>query len=208
MENNELKPCPFCGGEAEMRGKEFNDGTLFFAACKNEKCGAEGDVDIEWWKAVESWNSEQLFYVSDNTIAPCICGKKALAIASKSPDGFRWRIECSECAMSTAFCDTLDEAKELWKNHAFGTTNAKKATLTFPDSKEVHVYEAPDPFSPLALDENEIDAIRYLCSCAVVDHMLGRGVKFDISGSRAQLIMGIHEKCETALRESKERDKK
>jgi Lar family restriction alleviation protein len=158
MNNEKLKPCPFCGGEAEVKRGEiwlYNGNRYdpmnwngWIVSCKNCNHIEEG---VEKSEAIAAWNRRETGRITEETRG--------------------------------------------------------KATLTLPDGKEVHVYETPDPFSPLTLDENEIDAIRYLCSCAVVDHMLGRGVKFDVSGSRAQLIMGIHEKCETALRESKGKDK-
>lgn len=33
--NNELKPCPFCGGEAKM---ERYDSSLMYIRCSNNKC--------------------------------------------------------------------------------------------------------------------------------------------------------------------------
>lgn len=150
MNNEELKPCPFCGGEAEIVEDRLYGEDYYAGRCRS--CAATSIFEFTKEEAIAAWNRRETGRITEETRG--------------------------------------------------------KATLTLPDGKEVHVYETPDPFSPLTLDENEIDAIRYLCSCAVVDHMLGRGVKFDVSGSRAQLIMGIHEKCETALRESKGKDKK
>lgn len=49
-----LKPCPFCGGEAELR----NEGYCSFVKCKN--CGAEAGLvrvsSIVNEKSAEAWN--------------------------------------------------------------------------------------------------------------------------------------------------------
>ena len=67
---NELKPCPFCGGEAKLFYSPLNSPTEFWVKCK--ECGAGGvksvvhgqfnkqlsDSEIEYGKrvAIESWN--------------------------------------------------------------------------------------------------------------------------------------------------------
>lgn len=39
MQENELKPCPFCGGEAELRKlKHIPDGYDYTPRCKNPSC--------------------------------------------------------------------------------------------------------------------------------------------------------------------------
>lgn len=52
-----LKPCPFCGGEAEL--VEHNGGLVFYSvSCKNENCFA-GAVDVRHFSKetiVEAWN--------------------------------------------------------------------------------------------------------------------------------------------------------
>lgn len=59
--NEELKPCPFCGGEAHIGagyGSAF-DGTVYFAECMMAKCPAQPELDcfdtVE--KAAEVWNT-------------------------------------------------------------------------------------------------------------------------------------------------------
>lgn len=51
----DLKPCPFCGGEAELT--EFNNG--FFVMCKTNNCHANAETCnpfYEWEVAVLAWN--------------------------------------------------------------------------------------------------------------------------------------------------------
>lgn len=50
---NELKPCPFCGGEAEFEIYE-DDISLFNVVCK--RCRAESAMFVEKEKATEAWN--------------------------------------------------------------------------------------------------------------------------------------------------------
>ena len=65
---NELKPCPFCGGEAkfiEERNSNWNNESRFTARCTNPDCGARivkmiNQYDPEWSELVEGfftrWN--------------------------------------------------------------------------------------------------------------------------------------------------------
>ena len=49
-----LKPCPFCGGEAEVYENEYENITLFMVACKN--CGiSTAGYDYEE-DAIKDWN--------------------------------------------------------------------------------------------------------------------------------------------------------
>ncbi len=59
---SELKPCPFCGGEAEIVvldrwwGDDLRD--FYKVACKNKKCNVIVETIIEYEKkdAIEAWN--------------------------------------------------------------------------------------------------------------------------------------------------------
>ena len=51
MNNKELLPCPFCGGEAES----IDFFPRFFVKCKN--CGANTGFHLNISNAIESWNS-------------------------------------------------------------------------------------------------------------------------------------------------------
>ena len=51
-----LKPCPFCGGEAEMLTAEsMNGGYLFGIMCND--CCSRGDVYDTEAEAIAAWNS-------------------------------------------------------------------------------------------------------------------------------------------------------
>lgn len=65
MPRNELKPCPFCGGEAEeisSHASLFNTRNCWAIRCKS--CGANGGAAWHPKKAAENWNTR------DDTI-PC-----------------------------------------------------------------------------------------------------------------------------------------
>lgn len=58
---SELKPCPFCGGEAEMHYgviSEDNTPHWYDASCKDEKCRGYATVCFSNTKekAIEAWN--------------------------------------------------------------------------------------------------------------------------------------------------------
>ncbi len=44
-----LKPCPFCGGKAEIEGER-----IFWVSC--QECCAESNSFIELEEAIEAWN--------------------------------------------------------------------------------------------------------------------------------------------------------
>ena len=49
-----LKPCPFCGGKAEITG--INNGNPFIVWC--DKCGLEFGIDKDYYlyQVIEAWN--------------------------------------------------------------------------------------------------------------------------------------------------------
>lgn len=49
---NELKPCPFCGGEAELVEVKWEE--WFWVYCK--RCSAETDAFASKEKAIGAWN--------------------------------------------------------------------------------------------------------------------------------------------------------
>jgi Lar family restriction alleviation protein len=53
MENEELKPCPFCGGEADLSQEDKPQ--VWFVFCK--KCGVSTDTSYEESQAVGEWNT-------------------------------------------------------------------------------------------------------------------------------------------------------
>ena len=55
---DKLLPCPFCGGEAEIKECFFTGfhKALFIAKCKNIGCGAIGSECVTKESAVNAWN--------------------------------------------------------------------------------------------------------------------------------------------------------
>ena len=51
---SELKPCPFCGAEAEIRTETFG-GVVFYAWCDN--CETRGDYYCTEAEAITAWNT-------------------------------------------------------------------------------------------------------------------------------------------------------
>jgi len=49
--SEDLKPCPFCGGEAEML---IHNIAGYCVDCKNPECGSDQWTEL---KAIEKWNS-------------------------------------------------------------------------------------------------------------------------------------------------------
>ena len=56
----ELKPCPFCGGEAEVNEDRLDGYTIFIVSCENSKCPVivetmhrAGNTKAQ---AIEAWN--------------------------------------------------------------------------------------------------------------------------------------------------------
>lgn len=52
---NELKPCPFCGGEAQILVQTMFDDVFFGAKCNN--CGAEAAAKNTEAEAIAAWNT-------------------------------------------------------------------------------------------------------------------------------------------------------
>ena len=52
MENRELKPCPFCGRQAEIR---YEDGFVHIV-CANDGCYARTDGCANEQEAAKCWN--------------------------------------------------------------------------------------------------------------------------------------------------------
>ena len=49
----ELKPCPFCGGDAEIT--KWHEG--YFVECKKQRCGGTIGAYKAKQKAIEAWNT-------------------------------------------------------------------------------------------------------------------------------------------------------
>lgn len=62
---SELKPCPFCGGDADvMMPEEFDDhrGTVMCMSC----FATSPDADNNWQDAVAAWNTRTIDHWSDD----------------------------------------------------------------------------------------------------------------------------------------------
>ena len=51
--SNKLKPCPFCGGDAEIT--KWHEG--YFVECKEQRCGGTIGAYKTEEKAIEAWNT-------------------------------------------------------------------------------------------------------------------------------------------------------
>ena len=58
MTNDELKPCPFCGGTSVILDEPIHEDS--YAVICNTKCGAIGPEDEDGEKAIEFWNTRPL----------------------------------------------------------------------------------------------------------------------------------------------------
>lgn len=59
MNNTELKPCPFCGGEAEML-KYPRCERKYVVVCKNNLCNASiGQYSTSKENALRAWNTRK-----------------------------------------------------------------------------------------------------------------------------------------------------
>ncbi len=51
--NEKLKPCPFCGGKAEL-DEDYDSGNIFWVFCT--RCGISTDTDYVSKEAIKAWN--------------------------------------------------------------------------------------------------------------------------------------------------------
>ena len=51
--SEELKPCPFCGGDAEIT--KWHEG--YFVECKKQRCGGTIGAYKTEEEAIEAWNT-------------------------------------------------------------------------------------------------------------------------------------------------------
>lgn len=57
MENRELKPCPFCGGEAELITRKQCYADSYTVRCKNQGCRGRAQKLVRAkHEAIKSWN--------------------------------------------------------------------------------------------------------------------------------------------------------
>lgn len=85
---SELKPCPFCGGEAEIRHQTDPDAVVYFARCN--LCGTKSIPFLSVDSAIKRWNTrhERTCHVI-NGLEP-YCSECGEVIGADQP-------YCSEC---------------------------------------------------------------------------------------------------------------
>ena len=94
-----LKPCPFCGNEAEVKAND----SIEQVVCPN--CGARNLWSTE---AQSRWNKRTKI---DTSLKPCpICGKKGRVF--QTYDAFC--VQCLKCSLITKYFKNIDEAKDAW----------------------------------------------------------------------------------------------
>ena len=103
----ELKPCPFCGGEAEMLTAEsMNGGYLFCIMCND--CRSRGDVYDTEAEAIAAWNTRDERTCRDKNGGPLynflgfectLCGTVVndYMLTITSDDGYEQFNYCPNC---------------------------------------------------------------------------------------------------------------
>ena len=101
--DEDLKPCPFCGNEAEINvSPSASDIRQVF-------CPACGASNIWGEDAIKRWNKRK-----KEKIKSCpICGAKVLD--HEAYDG-TWLVQCPKCYLTSPYKSTCEEAIEAW-NH-------------------------------------------------------------------------------------------
>ena len=102
--NEQLKTCPFCGGEAELKTNE----SIGQVVCT--QCGAR---NLWSSNAQALWNKRTK---RDTSLKPCpICGKKGRVF--QAYDG-SFCVQCLNCSLTTNYFQNANEAKNAWNTRA------------------------------------------------------------------------------------------
>ena len=122
----ELKPCPFCGGKAEIKWDELREDKIslsgFFIQCSS--CGARTDLyrRSEKQELIDYWNYRRDTYsnrfVPGQKVKCCpMCGSEEVSVVSF----IKRYVHCDsgrDCYISTALFETKDEAIEAWNRRS------------------------------------------------------------------------------------------
>ena len=101
----ELKACPFCGGQVEVK-----TGEAMLEQVRCPSCGATSQWSTT---ARETWNKRTS---KETELKPCpLCGGQGKLYDSYNRE---YAIRCKKCDLMTAFCTDAYKAKEMWNRRA------------------------------------------------------------------------------------------
>ena len=109
----ELKPCPFCGGEAVLTTEENCLGNWWFRVCCSQ-CLFEQHIYNSQLEAISDWNKRVEDYLQ---LKPCpFCGSRVDLISCHESKGVRdIYIRCPSCGEQRhLFYETDKEAIDAW----------------------------------------------------------------------------------------------
>lgn len=112
MDEIKLKPCPFCGGDAEMQQGKYQGLRTFYVSCLG--CGARSDLEYAEEFAADLWN-ERVSYVNKRAmISQPMAGKTDEEIAEARDKAHAKLREMGYEFVNTLFTDEWysDEAME------------------------------------------------------------------------------------------------
>ena len=136
---SELKPCPFCGGEA-MVHSDFRE-RLWTVSCKSRlECYAIEDYYPSQEEAISAWNKR----VSNlEALRPCpFCGGKAKVY---SISRHTWRATCNalDCCHLMHDWETPEEAIAGWNRRVLPESELQAAVNAFKKRKCVDSRKLP-----------------------------------------------------------------
>ena len=100
--NDELKPCPFCGGKAEIIANQYGN-------IQQVVCASYGESNLWGINAKELWNNRTR---KDTSLKPCpVCGHKGYL--RQVYDVF-FCVQCSHCGLNSVAYLFPNGAKTAW----------------------------------------------------------------------------------------------
>ena len=107
-ESEELKPCPECGGEAQIVEPVE---AMFIACCT--KCGLSYRKFDNKELAILDWNERTI----SAQLKPCpFCGGYAHLLKGYDFSNEYWHVVCDRCLTETRKVNSPDDAIRLWNN--------------------------------------------------------------------------------------------
>lgn len=120
---SELKPCPFCGGEAELHQSydmDTNEVDGWFVWCNNKECECAPETREHFTEAeaIVAWNTRaERIYATGGIIAQAECRDVCASISE---------FTCSSCGFNcdlTSWISLFDGDSGRHRHHHFGTPN-------------------------------------------------------------------------------------